>query len=277
MIDRALAAQHGARDWRHGYFLFARALAEYRAGRMDTALSIVREGEVAGVLFPAPKLVEALALSRTGQAAEARHALAVAATAVESSANAVDWSPRSADSREMWIYQVLRREAESLILAEADAFLRGEHTPVDDDERLALTALCQDRGFHVKSARLWAELVASKPALLAAHGCDAAAAAALAGCAEGVDAQELGDAERAGLRKQAVEWFSRQLDACEQTLARKRQDDVISVHLALQEWRTSWKLAGLRDPTELARLPSGEQEACRKLWARLETLLRDRH
>lgn len=277
LIDRALASQAEAHDWRYPYFMLTRALAELRAGRMDPALSIVRDREVSGVLFPAPKLVEAIALSRTGKVAEARHALARAATAVDWFAKSVDWTPRSADSRETWIYHVLRREAEGLILPEAEAFFRGEHAPQDDDERLALTAACQDRGFHGKGARLWAEVVAAKPALLAEHGFDAAAAAALAGCGTGVDTEGLGEAERAAFRTQAVLWLNGQLDACELKLAKRREEDLTSVHDALRPWRTSWKLAALRDPAELDRLPQNERDACQQLWTRVSAVLARRH
>ena len=277
LIDRALATQAAAQDWRYPYFLVARALAEVRAGRMEQALSIVRDGRVARALFPAPKLVEALALGHTGRTAEARHALAQAATAFDWGAHSVDWTPRSADSREMWIYHVLRREAEGLVLPEAEAFLRGEHAPRDDEERLALTALCQDRGFHAKGARLWADVVAARPALLAEHGFDAAAAAALAARGIGTDTQGLGDAERAAFRKQAVQWLNRQLDACEQELAKGREEDVTRVHETLQPWRTSWKVAALRDQTAQASLPPDERDACQKLWARLAAVLQRRH
>ena len=277
LIERALASQAAARDWRYPYFMLARALAEVRAGRLDRALSIVRDGGVSGVLFPAPKLIEALALGRSGQVAEARHALAQAATAFDWGASSVDWTPRSADSREMWIFHVLRREAESVILPELEAFFLGAHVPRDDGERLALTAACQDRGFHGKGARLWADVVAARPALLDEHGFEAAAAAALASCGSGVDTKELGEAQRAALREQAVQWLNRQLDACEQRLAKRRQEDVTRVHEALQPWRTSWKLAALRDPAELARLPSDEREACQQLWSRLAVVLERRH
>jgi eukaryotic-like serine/threonine-protein kinase len=277
LIDRALAGQAAAHDWRYPYFMLTRALAELRAGRVELALSIVRDGEVSRVLFPAPKLVEALALHRTGQVAEARHALAQAATAVDWNAKSVDWTPRSADSREVWIYHALRREAEGLILPEAEGFFRDEHAPQDHDERLALTAACQDRGFDGKGARLWADVLASKPALLAEHGFEAAAAAALASHGTGVDTKTLGEPERAALRKQAVQWLNGQLDACEQELAKRRQEDITRVHDALQPWRTSWKLATLRAPAELARLPSDEREACQKLWARLGAVLERRH
>jgi hypothetical protein len=42
----------------------------------------------------------------------------------------------------------------------------------------------------------------------------------------------------------------------------------------LQHWQTDPDLAGLRDPEPPAKLPEPEQEACRKLWADVEALLK---
>ena len=43
---------------------------------------------------------------------------------------------------------------------------------------------------------------------------------------------------------------------------------------SLQQWQTDPALSGLRDPAPLAKLPEPEQEACRKLWADVEALLK---
>jgi hypothetical protein len=70
--------------------MFAKAPAEYRAGRYNSTVTIV-EGEAAGVLEAArQKLAEAIA--------------------------AFDWSPEGAKTRESWIIHIIRREAEALIL-----------------------------------------------------------------------------------------------------------------------------------------------------------------
>ncbi len=110
MIDRALAADPSQYEkWAYPYFLFARALAEYRQDRLDSAIALL-EGEASGVLEPAPGLVLAMAQHRLGQEEEARRT-------IESAVSAYDWRVASADTREAWMYHALRREAESMILA----------------------------------------------------------------------------------------------------------------------------------------------------------------
>jgi hypothetical protein len=46
------------------------------------------------------------------------------------------------------------------------------------------------------------------------------------------------------------------------------------VQQTLQHWRTDTDLAGVRDATALAKLPEAEREACRKLWADVNGLLK---
>jgi hypothetical protein len=43
----------------------------------------------------------------------------------------------------------------------------------------------------------------------------------------------------------------------------------------MRHWQADPDLAGLRDAVALARLPEGEQAACRDLWARVSSLLLD--
>jgi serine/threonine-protein kinase len=106
-VDKALEADRTAVNKFTPYFLFAKGLAEYRAGRMEAAVRIL-EGDAAPVLGPAPKLVAAMARHRLGQTAEAREALAQAV-------RSFDWGAAGADHREAWMYHVLRREAEAMI------------------------------------------------------------------------------------------------------------------------------------------------------------------
>jgi eukaryotic-like serine/threonine-protein kinase len=108
MIDRALAADPSQYEkWAYPYFLFAKALAEYRRDRFDPAI-VLLEGEASGVLEPAPALVLAMAQHRRGQPEEARRTLA-------SAIDAYDWQVASANTREAWMWHALRREAESMI------------------------------------------------------------------------------------------------------------------------------------------------------------------
>ena len=110
-IDRAVAAaRKPPRPLpRLPYYRFAKGLAEYRAGKHEAAVAILT-GDAATVLQPAPQLVTAMARHRLGQPGAARDVLARAIASF-------DWTPERArddDQREVWIYHILRREAESL-------------------------------------------------------------------------------------------------------------------------------------------------------------------
>jgi serine/threonine-protein kinase len=97
------------------YFLFAQGLAEYRQGHFDRTIAAMRGG-ASRVLGPAPRLVLAMALHRSGQVAEAQKTLAAAVSTY-------DWRTSQARDQDAWICHILRREAESMILANQSAFL----------------------------------------------------------------------------------------------------------------------------------------------------------
>src|SRR5262249_48231372 len=139
------------------YFLFAKGLAQYRQGRLAGAIAAL-EGEASRVMGPAPRLILAMAQYAQGQKKQARKTLAKAVIAF-------DWGAAQADTRDVWIAHVLRREAEALILPNLRAFLRGEYQPRDNDERLALVGVCQSQGRYHAAARLFADAFATDPAL----------------------------------------------------------------------------------------------------------------
>ncbi len=120
MIDRALATERTRSTWRKPFFLLAKSLAEYRGGRPDAALKLMK-GVPDGTLEPMPKLVNALARAATGDRPAALLALAGAAGA--------EWSPETADRREQWMFDVLRREAEAAVVPHMPALLSGERRP----------------------------------------------------------------------------------------------------------------------------------------------------
>ena len=83
--------------------------AEYRQNQPDRAIAIV-QGEASGVLGPAPKLVLAMSQYKKGLPAEAAETLAAAISSF-------DWNESQAiDDSTVWIFHILRREAEALIL-----------------------------------------------------------------------------------------------------------------------------------------------------------------
>jgi serine/threonine-protein kinase len=75
LAERAVAAKATTAQWIYPYFLFAQGLAEYRQGRFDSAISIMR-GDAGTVMGPAPRLVMAMAQYRKGQEEEARKTFA---------------------------------------------------------------------------------------------------------------------------------------------------------------------------------------------------------
>jgi eukaryotic-like serine/threonine-protein kinase len=108
LVDRAIAdSRTKPGEGYYAFFMFARGLAEYRMDRLDPALAIMR-GEASRVLGPAPQLIEAMILHRSGRREEARETLARAI-------GRFDWRAPNAVSREAWIFHILRREAEDLI------------------------------------------------------------------------------------------------------------------------------------------------------------------
>jgi eukaryotic-like serine/threonine-protein kinase len=265
----AVAAERPDAKWAHPYFLFARGLAEYRQGEFDRAVTTMR-GDASGVLGPAPRLVLAMALHRSGKAAEARKMLAAAVLAH-------DWRANLVRDRDGWMYHVLRREAEGIILPNLPAFTDGKYQPQDNDERLAMLGACQFTNRTRAMARLYADAFAASPPLAddlgAGHRYNAARAAARAGCGHGKDAPGLGEAEGKKWRDQARQWLRAEL------AARVRALDTdpaarLGVREALTRWQKEPDLAGVRDRQALAALPAGERGEWEKLWADVADLLR---
>ena len=80
MIDRALGSEKAKPDWLLPYFRFAKALAEYRAGRLESALTLP-DGDTLQVLGPAPRLLLAMVQHRLGKADAPRASFCAAVAA----------------------------------------------------------------------------------------------------------------------------------------------------------------------------------------------------
>jgi serine/threonine-protein kinase len=291
LIERAVAARGSTPEWIYRYFLFAKGLAEYRQGHHASAISLM-EGEASVVLGPAPRLIQAMALHAQGQQKQARKTLAKAIVAF-------DWSAAQADSRDVWIAHILRREAETLILPNVPAFFRGEYRPQDNDERIALVGACQFQGFYHAAARLYADAFAADPALVEAliSECRSRAAlgdkqpvgpveemstecrypaarcAALAGCGLGKDGAKLGEAQRTRWRKQARNWLQADLAAWATILDSSSRAASLRVRKLLEQWQTDPDLAGLRESSALEKLSAEERKECLTLWQEVGNLL----
>jgi eukaryotic-like serine/threonine-protein kinase len=270
LAERAVAAERSKHRWYYHDFLFAQGLAEYRQGRFDRAISVMR-GEVADVLGPPSRLVLAMALHQSGRVAEGREAFKAA---VEGH----NWKADELPDPNNWVYHVLRREAEGMILPNLQTFLDGRHQPQDNDERLALLGVCQATNRSLALARLYADIFRADPRLAeelsARHRYYAARAASQAGCGLSKDSAGLGELERKQWREQARAWLRADLAAwgklVDGGLTKKARDQVRG---SVPSWRFDPALSGLRERTELEKLSADERKDCLALWHEVGVML----
>jgi eukaryotic-like serine/threonine-protein kinase len=210
-----------------------------------------------------------MALHQRDQVAESRKTLAAAVASH-------DWRPDLVRDQDDWIYHVLRREAEGLILPNLPAFLAGTHEPKDNDERLALLGVCQFTNRTHALARLYADAFAANPPLAedvgTGHRFSAARAAAQVGFGRGADATDLGEPDRRRWREQARRWLREDLAAWGQALGGPAAGRLRAAQ-AVTRWRADPDLAGLRAPSELAKLSADERKDCLALWGEVDDLL----
>jgi tetratricopeptide (TPR) repeat protein len=140
------------------------------------------------------------------------------------------------------------------------------------EELPGLAHSCQDSGRPLAAAGLYAAVLAARPALAddqgSANRYKAACAAARAADDPGADEARLGETERAGLRRQALDWLRADL-AQGATL---RRDDK-SGGPPFTSWRADTDLAAVWDLVPLAKLPTTEREEWRRLWADVDASL----
>jgi serine/threonine-protein kinase len=270
LAERAAAFEPSKASGVDPLYVFARGLAEYRQGRHDRAIASMR-GEAAKLFVPAaPRLVLAMALHRSGQAAEARQTLAAAVLDY-------DWRANSVNDAWAWILHVLRREAEGLILPDLPAFLEGTYQPRSNDERFALLGACWFADRTAAAARLYAAAYAADPHLAedpaAGHRSDAARAAALAGVGRGEDSRTLGPEERARWSEQARSWLKHDLAALARRLNGGGGADRILVRSKLRDWLDDLDLARVRGPGSPETLPVEEWDAWRAFWKEVHAVL----
>jgi hypothetical protein len=83
-----------------------------------------------------------------------------------------------------------------------------------------------------------------------------------------VDAQE-----RTLLSRQCLDWLQADLALRKEQFKDGKAQDHTALRWTLKDWQRDPDLAGIRDPAVVAKLPPDEQEACKKLWADVKTLL----
>jgi len=80
------------------------------------------EGDAGKVMGPCPRLVIAMSQYRLGDAAKARDTFARAL-------KMANWDLSHVRSHSQWIWHIVRREAESVILANPPGSAEGDHKP----------------------------------------------------------------------------------------------------------------------------------------------------
>jgi hypothetical protein len=159
------------------------------------------------------------------------------------------------------------------------AILNGDAKAADATEGIELARLCQDyKQRSALAARFYAEAFAEGPAtaddLKGGHRSSAACAAALAGCGQGTDADELRADERARLRRQALDWLRADVSGWGRALGKGDAQTKALVQQTTRHWQTDADLAGLRDRDALDKLPEAERKEWQQLWADVAALLR---
>jgi serine/threonine-protein kinase len=149
------------------------------------------------------------------------------------------------------------------------SFLEGTNKPASTSERLELAQLCFYKRRFGHAVRFYDEAFAADPKELLQHRYYAAGAAARAGCALDVDAAGIAEHERERLRSRALSWLRDELSVRTKQL----KPNPSAAEALLGFWLRDPALAGVREPTELIKLPPAEQDGWRRLWAEVATTL----
>jgi serine/threonine protein kinase len=162
-------------------------------------------------------------------------------------------------------------------------FLAGTSPLASPAERIEVARLCHFRRLYRAAACFYEGAFGADPKLVddrgRAHRYNAACAAALAGCGQGKDADNLDDKERAHLRRQALAWLRDDLAAWDRPLDKEPAEARFAARLTkvLQHWLLDPDFAGVRRPEALAKLPEAERRAWQQLWGRVADTLARTH
>jgi tetratricopeptide (TPR) repeat protein len=289
LVEQTVATGPKFPDPSNAFLQLIQGLSEYRQGRPRQAVPSVEESAALLPNRPGPRLALAMAQFQSGAKVEARKTLAAAV-------RAYNWMESQADHPTAWIGHVLRREAEALILP---AFLRREHKPQDNDERLALVGICQAQRRYHAAARLYVEAFTAEPDLADNLTTEcryrstreepwservestntearylAARCAALARCGLGSDGAGLSPAERARWREQARAWLRADLALWGKTVVGGFEQDLALAKRMFTHWLNEPDLAGIRDLKALRDASAQERDECLALWDEVALLLR---
>ncbi|HVS40470.1 MAG TPA: serine/threonine-protein kinase, partial [Gemmataceae bacterium] len=246
---------------------YSLGLALFDKGRVDEAAqSYCRALDVDPNLAAAHGAL-GLALIRQDKLAEAR----------EHTQRSLDLLGSDSPNRATATAQLQRCERLLAVEPKLGPVLRGEQQPADDAERLSLGELCALTGRFAAGAAFYRDAFTDDPKLAESMNSGprytAACCAAHAGCGMTGDGRNLDEKERAGWRRQAVDWLRATLEVRAKRLEGGPAQGRKIVAMSMRRWQQDTDLSGLRDAAELGKLPADEQEACKRLWADVQVLL----
>jgi tetratricopeptide (TPR) repeat protein/tRNA A-37 threonylcarbamoyl transferase component Bud32 len=171
------------------------------------------------------------------------------------------------------------REAEELVAVEerlASSLKEGAGSP-----NLPLLTVAQLHGYkqhYAAAARCYVRAFEAQPKLAEdpanRYRYSAACFALLASGGQGEDAARLTAEERAGWRRQALDWLRGDLKQWTKKLANAAPRDRGRIGQALRDWQRDSDLAAVRDVKALGKLVDPERSAWKQLWAEVAALLR---
>jgi serine/threonine protein kinase/Flp pilus assembly protein TadD len=173
-----------------------------------------------------------------------------------------------------WSYPSAKwvRECERLVELDVKlpGVISGQTKPASPAEQVEFAALCSLKSLNGTAVRLYREAFGEKQQLAgdldSQHRYNAACAAALAGCGQGKDTDDLNDKARADLRLQALDWLRADLDAWNQRLNKEPEKAGPVIVKQLRDWLGDTDLTGIRERQSLAQLPDTERQMWHKLW-----------
>jgi tetratricopeptide (TPR) repeat protein/serine/threonine protein kinase len=268
-LDDAIAAYREAvrlkKDYARAYYNLGNALRD--KGQLDEAIAAYREAIALKPDYAGAYCNLGLTLLRQGAFPEAL-------TELRRGHNLGSKNPGWKYPSAVWV-----RQCERLVELDRQlpGFLERKTTPASPGERIELAGLCSLKGLNSAAVRFYAEAFTADPQQAddprTAHRYNAARVAALAGCGKGKDAGTLDDAERARLRRQALDWLRADLAAWGR-LFDKQPDKVRPVLIQrLGYCLVDTEFAGVRVPQAFARLPEAERQPWQKLWDDVASLL----
>jgi eukaryotic-like serine/threonine-protein kinase len=137
------------------------------------------------------------------------------------------------------------------------------------EELLALAQRCSDTRRFALAARFWNQALEAEPLLAESrqskHAYNAACAAALAGCGEGVDDSPPSDEAKAKLRGQALHWLQSELETWKKHLENATAEQRQIAVFKLQKWQSVPDLSGVRGDA-INKLPEAERAEWKSLW-----------